>query len=304
MKFHQVPAMRIFVGTLYTIENEFEECVASIEQQSYRNFEHFIFRNLPKKEAHDALYRTFMDRSDEFDLLIKVDADMVIEDEHLFAKIVNKFQANDWLQQLQIAVYDFFSDQLIDAMHTYRNSVKWQKNEEDLFTDLSPVPRGQRLKDYEELAPAAIHCRNPSPFQSFHYGVHRGLKIMQLDKPPERRIPQKTHWNNFERVWWNFQNQRDRRLGLAVLAAELVFKGLFKTEHLNYSEPYAFQVFREYESHDVQQIEAEIRRLWFSNWGFLPSKWRREVLCYLRGGHPLSKRAVVTLLRGLLSQSN
>lgn len=52
--------MRLFVGTLYTIENEFDECVASIALQSYRNFQHFVFRNLPNKEAHDALYSAFM----------------------------------------------------------------------------------------------------------------------------------------------------------------------------------------------------------------------------------------------------
>ena len=39
--------MRIFVGTLKTIENEFEECVASIERQTHQNFEHFVFEDLP-----------------------------------------------------------------------------------------------------------------------------------------------------------------------------------------------------------------------------------------------------------------
>ena len=91
--------MRILVGTLYTIENEFDECVASINRQSHSDFEHFILENLPNKHAHDTLYRTFMERSGDFVLLIKVDADMVIEDEDLFAKIVDKFRVNEWSEK-------------------------------------------------------------------------------------------------------------------------------------------------------------------------------------------------------------
>ena len=120
---------RILVGTLYSGENEFEECVASIKKQSYQNFEPLVIRNLPNKEAHDTLYKTFMDRSHEFDLMIKIDADMVIENERLFEKIVRKFQRNDKLKDLEIAVFDFFSNQLIWGMHAYRNTVKWGKSE-------------------------------------------------------------------------------------------------------------------------------------------------------------------------------
>ena len=272
--------MRIFVGTLFTIENEFDECVESIKGQSYRNFQHFIFENLPNKEAHNALYSSFMNMSCEFDLLIKVDADMVIGDKNLFSNIVNKFLNNAWLNELEIAVHDFFSDQLIWGLHVYRNIVKWEKNEERLFVDSSPVPSHQRLYDDKYLAPAAIHCKNPSLFQSFHYGVHRGLKILQPDRTTKIRSHRKFHWNNLERTWQNFLNKGDIRLGQAVLGSELVLKRLLGLDNLDYSNQYTSEIFKSYQNYDSNKLRSKIQRMRITNWGFLPSKLRRKVLCF------------------------
>lgn len=273
--------MRLFIGTLYTVENEFEECVASIKKQTHQNYEHFVFKKLPNKEAHDTLYRTFMDRSDEFDLMIKVDADMVIEDEKLFAKIVKKFQANKKLKDLEIAVFDFFSNQLIRGMHAYRNTVKWQQNEEDLFVDSCPVGPGELIQDDTELAPAALHCKNPSPFQAFHYGVQKALKIVQPGRKRVNHIYTRYHWKNIERTRQNFLNTKDIRLGFAVLGAELAFMGGIHPKHISYSEPYLKNVFKEYSSLNTHQLEEKIRKISLKNFGFLPSNYRRKILVWV-----------------------
>jgi hypothetical protein len=270
--------MRIFVGTLYTIENEFEECVASIERQSYRNFQHFVFRNLPNKKAHDTLYRSFMEKAGEFDLMIKVDADMVIEDEHLFAKIVERFRSNGQLKDLEIAVHDFFSDRLIWGMHTYRNTVEWRQTDEDLFVDACPLDENERIHDDSELAPAAIHCKNPSPFQAFHYGVHKALKTIQ---PGCKEIDYGYtlyHWYNIESTRQNFFRTRDRRIGFAILGAELAFRGSIWPHHLDYTNPFLEKLYKPYEGLDILQLEQEIRKVTFFNLGFLPGTLRRRVL--------------------------
>ena len=49
--------MKIYVGTLYSGENEFEECVAAIQNQTYKNYDHFVIRDLPNKEAHVTLFK-------------------------------------------------------------------------------------------------------------------------------------------------------------------------------------------------------------------------------------------------------
>src|SRR5690242_14514637 len=118
--------MRILVGTLYTIENEFAACCAAIQRQTHTDFEHLVLEKLPNKVAHDTLYRTFMQRSDEFDLLIKIDADMVIRSPNLFAAIVAKFRADPLLDEYVIQLHDFFTDRPMWGMSVYRNTVRWQ----------------------------------------------------------------------------------------------------------------------------------------------------------------------------------
>ena len=178
--------MRIYVGTLYTIENEFDECVQSINAQTYRDFDHFIFKNLPNKEAHMTLFQSFLDRKSEYDVLVKIDADMVLASDTLFQDIVDKLQINKWLDLLSIAVHDFFSNQMIWGLNAFCNSVHWNLKDENLFVDIPDVPPEKYLMDDRDLAPAAFHCKNPSPYQSFHYGVHRGLKVIQPGRREKR----------------------------------------------------------------------------------------------------------------------
>jgi len=270
--------MKLFIGTLYTIENEFEECKSAINKQTYKNFEHFIFKGLPNKKAHDVLYCTFMERSKEFDVLVKVDADMVIEDKNLFAKIVTKFQMLDSLKDLEIAVYDFFSDQLIWGMHAYRNTVRWQRTEEALFVDACLLKPGENIHDDSELAPAAIHCKNPSPFQAFHYGVHKALKTVQPGRIKVNKVQSRAHWNIVERTRQNFLRTGDRRIGLAVLGAELALKGDIYPCHVSYSNPLLEKLFEQYESLDGSELEHEIARVSMKNFAFLPSALRRRFL--------------------------
>jgi len=273
--------MRIFVGTLYAGENELEECVDSINRQKGATFEHVIFKNLGNKEAANTLYKTFMERSGEFDLLVKVDADIVLVDDHLFSNISQKFRENDWLDLLEIRVHDFYSDQLIWGLPSYRSTVKWTPAQENLFVDdFPPVPKNHRISDCKELAPAGIHCKNPSPLQAFHYGVYKGLKVIQ----PEigEKVISKTHsnWEKIERTYAHFKRKRDTRLGFAVLGAELALKGKFQADHLDYSNPYMKQVFHRYANYTLPQIQVEIYRHRLTNWGFLPNRWRRKVLSF------------------------
>ncbi len=70
--------MKILIGILYCIENERDACVKSIEAQTHRDFDYFIVENLPKKEAHHQLYTRFAASATEYDIFVKLDADMVI----------------------------------------------------------------------------------------------------------------------------------------------------------------------------------------------------------------------------------
>ena len=291
--------LRLLVCTLFTQENEFEECVKSIQIQNYRHFEHIVFENLPNKEAHDALYSSFFDNSAEFDLLVKVDADMVLTDRDFFGKLAEKFCTLPWLEHLEIAVHDFFSDQLIWGLHVYRNTFQWKKKEETLFTDLVPMDNKRKLSDADDLAPAAIHCKNPGRFQSFHYGIHKAVKIMQPDRKDKKPSYSKYHWDIIQKTWNHFLTTKDVRLGLSVLGAEFAFLNKLQPGHLDYTNPYCYDHFIEYENYDFGQIFQEINRFRNWNWGFLPDEMRRDVISYLEGGHMLHLRTLARLMIGL-----
>jgi hypothetical protein len=267
--------VRALVGTLYSGENEFEECVASIKRQTYTNYKHQIFSHLPNALAHRTLFQTFLDRKDEFDILIKVDADMVLCSERLFENIVQWMTKHPNMDSYSIAVQDFFTGILINGLNTYRNTNHWNYSRETMFVDI-PETSGRRYYfDQIEFAPAAVHCKNPSKYQAFHYGVHRGLKSIQLHHST-------SHWAMLEKVWRNFLHTQDVRIGLAVLGAELVYSGLFHREDVDYTNPKMAEELEKYQDFDNLAIQNEIARLRWKNWGFLPKDWRRKLIRKMR----------------------
>ncbi|MDD3472005.1 MAG: hypothetical protein PHS86_04405 [Syntrophaceae bacterium] len=263
--------MKIFVGTLYSGENEFEECVTSIQNQNYQNYEHFVFKNLPNREAHHTLFKSFKENAHKYDLLVKVDADMVICSNDLFAQIVRKMTDLPNIDVFSIAVTDFFTGDLINGLNCYRNTVTWDFSKQTMFVDIPEVRPGKFAYDKTELAPAAIHCKNPSKFQAFHYGVHRGLKSIQ-------KIHSTTHWEMLRRVYKNFLITKDVRIGLAILGAELVYAGVFSESDVDYTNPRVRKVLEKYENMDSREIRHEIKDLKMRHWGLLLGDLRRKVL--------------------------
>lgn len=277
--------MKLLVGTLYTIENEFDACCASIRSQSYRHFDHIVLRDLSKQEAHEALYGTFMERADEYDLLVKVDADMVIEDRELFRKIVERFTSDTRLDLLLIAVHDFFTDDLLIGLNVFRNTVRWSLGEEALFTDMTYVPSTIRKmeKDYSDLAPAALHCADPSPFQAYHYGFHRGVKAAVGGR----------NWGVIADFHEHYRRNRDLRVAYAILGADAAFTGRFSVEHISYDNTTLLEHFETrfdgVHEGDVHRAAGRSRVYWlfrFSHLRRIVQRYYRMRSRHRRGGSP------------------
>jgi len=273
--------------------------VASINNQSYKNFEHIVISDLEDKEAHNALFRTFMERSEEFDLLIKIDADMVLCSDDLFAEIVKRFQLNTWMEVLIIAVDDFFSNTLITGMASYRNTLRWNTTNDRLFTEIPPVAKEKIVIDKDDLAPAAIHCKNPSFLQAFHYGIHRGLKVIQPDRMDKLKSNAMIHYESLEATWEHFLRNRDKRLAFAVLGAELAYAGRFEIQHLDYTNPIANEVLIDYEALTFDKLARFIKWRRFLNFGILSSKKRQVTLQYIRGGKLLDNQNFTRFINGI-----
>jgi hypothetical protein len=215
---------RILVGTLFCGENEFGALKQSLSEQTYPHWKHVVYKNLPNKEAHDRLYRTFMEEQGDFDLFLKLDADMVFRTDEGLERIVRIFEEDPDLDHLTLAVWDWYSDSLIEGLHTFSDRARWETGEESRFVDPSPLIRGKRQKLWTDPAPVVDHSPDPSPFQAFRFGVHRALKVVQRDRWIMRFRQAMGQWTLLRNCWKHFEKEGDRRLGLALLGAEEVFR--------------------------------------------------------------------------------
>lgn len=274
--------MRLLIGTMYTIENEFNRCVESIRMQDYRNYEHIVIRNMANRAAHHMLYRTFMERSDEFDLLVKVDADMVLSRSDLFSRIVEVFRNRAEIEQLEIALNDWFPQEMTWGLNSFRNTVRWPLDDEDIFVDDTPVPVERHVWDRDNLAPAAEHCPDPSPLQAFHYGVHRAIKVVQPGKTryDARGDFSRSQWAYLEKTWKHYKSSKDRRLCLATLGAELTFCGIMGVREVDYTFPKMAEIIKKYEGVHTSALEALTRYYRLRNWGIMPSNIRIRAVCH------------------------
>ena len=211
---------RVWIGTLYSGEREFPECVCSLEAQSFRNFEHQVFRFLPNLEAHRRLYRTIMDRADEFDVFVKLDADMVFKDAGALAQIASIFRDNVGLDHCVFSVADWYSGTDILGLHSYSGRAHWGDLDDPLFVDPDPAIPGRKMELWDCPAPIAEHSPNPSLRQAFFFGLHRGLKVVQRGTQRKNRFQCRFQFELLKRVWALFREGRDQRRGAALFGAE------------------------------------------------------------------------------------
>lgn len=274
--------MKILVGIMYCIENEVDECIAAIQEQTYKEHHHFVINNLPNKEAHEKLYQTFMNSAEKYDLFIKVDADMVLARKTFFYEVIECFRNDKVMDFLQIAVHDFFTNRLIYGLHIYRNTVKWVTQNEQIFVDQKNVQYRKRVLDDHCLAPAAFHCPNPSLFQAFHFGLHKAVKVMQIGKEPKSYSNAATHWQNIWETRKNFDQTNDVRLGFALLGAELAFKHKLTSQHVDFNNTKLLELFKSTEAYDLADIRHYLKKK--LTFGYLRPTLRFELL-FLSSDH-------------------
>jgi len=252
---------RILVGTMRSMEREFDDCVKAVAEQKGVQLEHFVIENKSHQEAHEILYRTFMQNSNRFDIFVKVDADMVLTRDDLFFQIGQRFTTNPEMDCLTIGIQDFFTNRLISGLHSWRRTVRWGERD-PVYPDNSSVPNKRHIYDYHDLAPAAFHCPNPSDIQAFRYGVTRALKFV---------VGWYRGWWNEETLgfvrdtWLHFYRQRDRRLALACLGAEFAFSGKVTAKHLDYAYPHLQILVAKYSSWPLKRTSRYARLLRLCN---------------------------------------
>lgn len=168
---------RIFVGTLTSGEAEFEECCKAITNQTGVHVTHHIIQNLPEFEAHNALWTAWNDNKPNHDLFVKIDADTVLNRNTVLLEIFDLFKNED-VTGAQIPLHDYFTDAPINGLNCFSPRVEFRPSKRKLFADHADFGHRKVLKGdaVSHLSPIGWHGKNPSPTQSFHFGLHRTLK--------------------------------------------------------------------------------------------------------------------------------
>jgi hypothetical protein len=213
----------ILVLTLYSGENELDQCIESLQNQFYQNFEHQVFRFLPNVEAHKTLYGTIQNKRNEYDLFVKLDADMVFRKKEALADIVNIFHAYKNLDHAIFSVRDWYSGLDIVGLHAFSSNVKWKNLNDNLFVDPSPYVPGRRIRFLSAPSPIADHSPNPTVSEAYCFGWHRALKLMSRDTSVTRRRQTIFQYNLLYNIWKQFVKSKEMRRGVAIFAAEQAF---------------------------------------------------------------------------------
>ena len=127
--------------------------------------------------AHKKLYKIWGREKNNFDLLVKIDADSVLVDDQIISTVFHRIQKLN-SSGAHLRMLDYFSGDLVHGMNFYCPDVKFAKLRNTLFPDLNHKPSRHMLinHDVADLEPVAFHCVNPTKKQSFYYGFYRHLK--------------------------------------------------------------------------------------------------------------------------------
>ena len=255
---------RVLVLTLFSGEAEYGHCSASLEEQSYSSWVHKTFEHLADAEAHALLYRTIMGESHQYDLFLKLDADMILADREVLADLVQVFVSHQDLDHLVVAVTDWMTESRIIGAHIFSNRVSWRQHSESLYVDPDPEFPGRKIIVEQPSRDLVLHAVDPSPLQAFHFGAHRGLQASQVyrnlrdARPHDARI----QWHYLDQVWQHFERTGDQRLGLAVLAADLVFRKELPASVHEYSDSALLAAFVDAENLNAEEIRARLDERW------------------------------------------
>ncbi len=256
--------MRVLVGTLFSGENEFRQCKDSLQDQVFTNWDHVVYKNLPNKKAHETLYRKFMDEAENYDLFVKLDADMVFMSEQSLSKIVGTFQNYKHLDHALLGVKDWASNSIIDGLHIFSNRATWTKNDENLFVDPSPKVPGKKFYTHNEPAPLVVHSPNPSKNQAFRFGYHRALKLLQTDRVGFSFLSSRMQFKLLSNIWHQYYIKRDVIRGIILFGADYVIRNEASPDLYSNDKETLYQIF-ENEYPGKQKVFNDLKKNW-ANW--------------------------------------
>lgn len=249
--------MRVLVGILKSGEEEFESCIHSLKEQTVKDVEYFVLENMPNKQAHDTLYRRFMDQASSCDCFLKLDADMVFARDDALEQMLGFFE-ND-VAHLFAYVFDVPSAMNIPGIQMFRSDAVWEGSDELLNVDYAPRIGGQSITLID--GNFIKHMPSPSNFQLFRYGIHKAIKSIQPDRDDKNAKKGILHAAILHGIARNYFLGH-QKLCWAMIGAMLVYSG--KIVGLEYNSAACRSVFVEIDQNRPlhEGLVDEARRYW------------------------------------------
>lgn len=218
--------MKVKIITLYSGESEYQDCIDSVARQRCK-FEvvHDFIEHKPKPVAHNQLYRTIMDESDDYSFFVKLDADMVFASDSALQEVIDYAVASQ-ANYFSIPVHDYLTDSMMWGLNVYGAGMAWNVGSESLFTDRQEV-RGcvKRAKvSLSKRRSLVSHASAPTAFQAFSFGVHRAAKVCQFDASAPRLSDSYAQYKVLQQVMAAYRRERDSGRGYAIIGACMMLK--------------------------------------------------------------------------------
>jgi hypothetical protein len=217
-----------------------------------------------------------MSESENYDLFIKLDADMVFRTPDELEKVVDLFSNKPDLDHAIVAVKDWYSDLLIQGLHIFSNRCVWEVNEDDRFVDHNPVCPGNLMEFWDNPSPLVNHSPNPADKQAFRFGIHRALKVVQRKKRIIIFNQSKTQWHYLQKCWQKFKKTNDKRLGFALIGAVMTLEGKINSHVYDYDQSKIIHHLIKYKEYDNKAIYNLLEPT-FSNSYYRSKKFVRSI---------------------------
>lgn len=187
---------RVFVGTMFSGENEYELSSRMITDQVGVYVCHHIVSWLRERDAHEALYSEWNNVKNDFDFFVQVDPDTVLNDRQVLVNAWRRLctEVNQGFTSLQYPLHDFLTDRPIMGLNVYSRFVEFVPPRDEIYCDRATKNNVTKL--CQEIV--GQHSPDPSLRQAFHFGLHRGLKnkweqrdriaFVNATKPDDRRF--------------------------------------------------------------------------------------------------------------------
>lgn len=222
---------RVFIGTMYSGEGDFEECCKAINSQKDVVITHVVIKDFPEREAHNALWSAWRTHRASSDMFIKVDADTVLASTETASEFWKLMTSNPRITGIQAPLFDYFTDSAINGLNCFSPGVTFNDTTSGLFCDRGVDVDHDIVVSSENvpltLKPAGFHCYRSTLKQAFHYGLHRMLK---------------GHIGTINSVKTAYKRHCDDLRAMALMGAQCA--DTFKDGGFNYTDERFNQVFK------------------------------------------------------------